>query len=401
MAHPCRQRSYALKQFGLKIFNFLVCTIAAIFLQTSSQLPAQTSEQAEQWQQEYERKKEEKRSIEEERNSIIQKEQGILQKLQEIESELDANEKEIARYQRDIESHKLAVAELQRELRELLSEDKKHKKRTVQRIRAIYKLGYNGDQRHRLKMLFGAQNMQDFVKKYKYMDVIAEADQDMLNQLQIQQKEIAQKSAEVRHQIQLAEEASKAAQAERARLLAQEQKRQQLLHKYRTQKGTHNQTLKELRAAGAKLEERLGIVSDKRLEEQAEGLRSIQSALRGRLPWPVVGVVVPNQRSADRGLTIQAKKGKPVRCVADGIVADSESILGYGNTVVVLHGSGYISLYAHMSDIAVKRGDTVQAKQILGTVGETGSLIGPVLYFALWKDYESLNTRRWLARKMN
>ena len=90
-----------------------------------------------------------------------------------------------------------------------------------------------------------------------------------------------------------------------------------------------------------------------------------------------------------------------MRCVADGIVADSKSIIGYGNTVLIMHGNGYISLYAHLSDIAVKRGDTVQAKKILGTVGETGSLIGPVLYFALWKDYESLNTRRWLTRKMN
>ena len=390
-----------MKQFGSKTFNFLVCIIAAICLQTSSQLPAQTSEQAEQWQREYERKKEEKRSLEEQRNSIIQKEQGILQKLQEIESELDAKEKEIARYQRDIESHTLSVAELQRELRELLSEDKKHKKLTVQRIRAIYKLGYNGDQRHRLKMLFGAQNMQDFVEKYKYMDVIAEADQYMLDQLQVQQKEIAKKSVELKHQIQLAKEASKAAQAERARLLVQEQKRQQLLHKYRTEKGTHNRALKELRAAGAKLEERLGIVSDEYLKEQAEATGSIQSALRGRLPWPVVGVVVPNQRSADRGLTIQAKKGKPVRCVADGVVADSESILGYGNTVVVMHGSGYTSVYAHLSDISVKRGETVQSKQVLGTVGETGSLIGPVLYFELWKLPERLNTRRWLTRKMN
>ena len=390
-----------MKQFGSTIFNFLVYTIAAIFLQTSSQLPAQTSEQAEQWQREYEHKKEEKRSLEEQRNSIIQKEQGILQKLQEIESELDANEKEITRYQRDIESHKLSVAELQRELRELISEDKKHKKLTVQRIRAIYKLGYNGDQRHRLKMLFGAQDMQDFVEKYKYMDVIAEADQYMLEQLQVQQEEIAQKSTELRHQIQLAEEASKAAQAERARLLTQEQKRQQLLHKYRTEKGTHNRALKELRAAGAKLEERLGIVSDEHLKEQADATGSIQSALRGRLPWPVVGVVIPNQRSADRGLTIQAKKGKPVRCVADGVVADSESILGYGNTVVVMHGSGYTSVYAHLSDISVKRGDTVQSKQVLGTVGETGSLIGPVLYFELWKLPERLNTRRWLTRKMN
>lgn len=390
-----------MKLFGLKILSLFVYAIAAILLQAPALLLAQTPEQVEQWQQEYEKKKEEKRSLEEQRNTIIQKEQGVLQKLQEIESKLAANEKELARYQQEIENHTLEAAELQRELGELLSQDKEQKKRAITRIRAIYKLGYNKEDEHFLKILLGAQDMQDLVEKYKYMGVIAEADQDMLKEIQLRQEEIAQKSTEIVHLIQLAKEAEKAKQAERLLLLAQERKRQQLLHKYRTEKGTHNQAIKELNAAGAQLEERLGIASDARLKEQAEAIKSIRPALFGKLSWPVVGVVVPNQRSADRGLTIQAKKGKPVRCVADGIVSNIESIIGYGNTIFVMHGNGYTSLYAHLSDISVKRGDTVQAKQVLGTVGETGSLIGPVLYFALWKNYEPLNARRWLTRKMN
>jgi murein DD-endopeptidase MepM/ murein hydrolase activator NlpD len=397
-----------LKLFGLKILSPLVYVIAVILLQAPALLLAQTPEQTEQLQQEHERKKEEKRSLEEQRNTIIQKEQGVLQKLQEIESKLAANEKQLARYQQEIENHTLEAAELQRELGELLSKDKKQKKLAIKRIRAIYKLGYNKEDEHFLKILFGAQDMQDLVEKYKYMGVIAEADQDMLKEIQLRQKDIAQKSTEIVRQIQLAKEASKAKEAERSLLLVQERKRQQLLHKYRTEKGTHNQALRELNAAVALLGEHLGIVSDVRLAEQAEAIKSIRPALFGKLPWPVVGVIVPNQRDTDRGLTIRARKGKPVSCVADGIVATIESIVGYGNTVVVMHGNGYTSVYAHLSRISVKRGDTVQVKQILGTVGETGSLIGPVLYFQLWKypkslnaPPEPLNTRRWLTRKMS
>jgi septal ring factor EnvC (AmiA/AmiB activator) len=390
-----------LKLFGLKILSPFVYIIAAILLQVPALLSAQNPEQTEQWQREYEEKKEAKRSLEEQRNTIIQKEQGVLQKLQEIETKLATNENELARYQQEIENHTLEAAELQRELGELLYQDKEQKKRAIIRIRAIYKLGYNKEDEHFLKILLGAQDMQDLVEKYKYMGVIAEADQDMLKEIQLRQEEIAEKSTEIVRQIQLAKEAEKAKQAERLLLLAQERKRQQLLHKYRTEKGTHNQALKELRTAFAQLEERLGIASNEHLTKQAQAIKSIRSSLFGKLPWPVVGVIVPNQRPTDRGITIKAKKGKPVRCVADGIVADSESIIGYGNTIVVMHGNGYISLYAHLSDISVKRGDTVQAKQVLGTVGETGSLIGSVLYFALWKDYEPLNTRRWLTRKMN
>ena len=389
-----------MKLFDLKVLSSFVCIIAAIFLQAPSLLLAQTADQTEQWQQEHEQKREEKRSLEEQRNTIIQREQGILQKLQEIESKLAANEKELARYQQEIESHTFEVEELQRELGELLSQDKKQKKLAIKRIRAIYKLGYNEETEHLLKILLGAQDMQDLVEKYKYMGVIAEADQNLLKDIQLRQAEIAEKSAEIRHQIQLLEEASKAAQIERANLLAQEQKRQQLLHQYRTEKGVHNQAIRELNAAVAQLGDRLGIISEARLAEQADTIKSIRTARFGKLPWSVVGKVVPNQIPTGRGITIQAKKGKPVRCVADGIVANTGSIFGYGNTVLVMHGDGYISLYAHLSSISVERGDTVQAKQVLGTLGETGSLIGPVLYFELWKDQKPLNTRRWLTRNM-
>ncbi len=390
-----------MKLFGLKILGSFICAIAAVFLQAPSLLLAQTADQTEQWQREHERKEEEKRDLEEQRHTIIQKEQGVLKKLQEIESKLAANEKELARYQQEIESHIFEVEELQRELEELLSQDKKQKKLAIKRIRAIYKLGYNEEAEDLLKILLGAQDIQDLVEKYKYMGVIAEADQNLLKDIQIRQVEIAEKSTEIRHQMQLAKEASKAAQVERTNLLAQEQKRQQLLHKYRTEKGFHNQALKELNAAVAQLKERLGIVSDVRLAERADTIKSIRPARYGKLPWPVAGAIVQNQRPDDRGITIQAKKGSPVRCVADGVVADSESILGYGNTIAVMHGSGYTSVYAHLSDISVKRGDVVQAKQVLGTVGETGSLIGPVLYFELWKLPERLNTRRWLTRNLN
>lgn len=389
-----------IRLFDLRILGCFVYIIAAIFLQAPLVLLAQATDQTEQWQQEHERKREEKRTLEEQRNTIIQKEQGVLQKLQEIESKLAANEKELARYQQEIESHTFEVEELQRELGELLSQDKRQKKLAVKRIRAIYKLGYNEEAEHLLKILLGAQDMQDLVEKYKYMGVIAEADQNLLKDIQLRQVEIAEKSAEIRQQIQLAKEAAEAAQIERDNLLTQEQKRQQLLHQYRTEKGVHNQAIRELNAAVAQLGDRLGIISEARLKEQANTIKSIRTARFGKLPWAVVGKVVPNQTPTGRGITIQAKKGTPVRCIAEGVVANTGSIFGYGNTVFVMHGDGYISVYAHLSSISVTRGDTIQAKQVLGTLGETGSLIGPVLYLELWKSQEPLNTRRWLTRKM-
>ena len=100
----------------------------------------------------------------------------------------------------------------------MLSQDKAQKKLAIKRIRAIYKAGYNKEDEHMLKILLGAQDMQDLVEKYKYMGVIAEADQNMLKEIQLRQEVIEQKSIEIVQQIQLAKEASEAAQAERSLL---------------------------------------------------------------------------------------------------------------------------------------------------------------------------------------
>ena len=75
-----------------------------------------------------------------------------------------------------------------------------------------------------------------------------------------------------------------------------------------------------------------------------------------------------------------------------------DSIVGYGHTILITHGYGYISVYAHLSEILVKQGELVQAKQEIEKVGETGSLIGEVLYFELWHDYKRLDTKKWLMR---
>lgn len=389
-----------MKLFGLKIVVLLFCIIAVVSLQAQSQLPSQASEQVEQWQQERQKKLTEKHTVEKQRNLIVKKERGVLQKLQQIESDLAANEKELDRYRKEIERHQLKAGELQIELRRLISQDKRYKKLVAKRVRAIYKIGYNGHHLHTLEILLGAQNMIDLLQKYKYMSVIAGADQAVLGQLQSQQDEILQMHLELVQRIKTIEAISKAAQAKRARILSQKEQREQLLHQYQTRKEIYNQTLEELRAAVVQFENLLGIVSEEGIEEKAKAIGGIRPDLLGKLPWPVVGKVVSNQTAIDRGITIQAQKGSPVRCVADGVVARTvESIVGYGNTILIIHGNGYISVYAHLSDMLVKKGDAVRAKKIIGTVGETGSLIGEVLYFELWHNYNRLNTQRWLTRR--
>ena len=98
------------------------------------------------------------------------------------------------------------------------------------------------------------------------------------------------------------------------------------------------------------------------------------------------------------GVTIQAKYGDNIRCVAGGTVEYAQWFdgVGFGQMVIVAHGNGYRTLYAHASELLVKKGQKVKAGDVIARVGDTGSLGGPVLYFELWKGTKAMPTTQWL-----
>ena len=105
--------------------------------------------------------------------------------------------------------------------------------------------------------------------------------------------------------------------------------------------------------------------------------------------WPVVGVitsdygwrVIGGQREFHTGVDISAPYGTPVSVVADGRVVYAGWLRGYGYTVIVYHGYGFATLYAHLSSISVDYGDRVFKAQIIGKVGNTGRSFGPHLHY--------------------
>lgn len=130
-------------------------------------------------------------------------------------------------------------------------------------------------------------------------------------------------------------------------------------------------------------------------------------ALRGHLPLPVAGhieagfgkVLEPrfNTVTLRRGVDIRAPVGTPVRAVAPGTVAWTGWMRGYGNVVILDHGDGYHSVVAHLQEIMRASGVHVFEGEVLGTVGDTGSLQGPVLYFEIRRQGLAVDPAPWLG----
>lgn len=126
---------------------------------------------------------------------------------------------------------------------------------------------------------------------------------------------------------------------------------------------------------------------DRRLPFRERELRRWKKRFR----WPVDQGVVSSSFGVRRGryhdgIDIQAPEGSAVRAAWDGEVIFVGFLRGYGNTVVLRHELGLVTLYAHQQRFFVRLGQRVRAGQRIGTVGATGRTTGPNLHFEIRHD---------------
>lgn len=209
-----------------------------------------------------------------------------------------------------------------------------------------------------------------------------------------------------------------AVDAERAQVAAQAERRRTLLSETREDRATHERLTGELTEAARRLEALV-----RGLARRAPAQRAVARATpapapgpavglgreRGQLPWPTDGRVVAGfgrethprfgTETLRTGIDIEAPEGTPIRAVATGTVAYRGWLKGYGNLLVLDHGDGYYTLYAHASQILVDEGDQVKGGDLIGRVGETGSVEGSRLHFEVRYQSRAEDPQLWLRRR--
>jgi murein DD-endopeptidase MepM/ murein hydrolase activator NlpD len=118
--------------------------------------------------------------------------------------------------------------------------------------------------------------------------------------------------------------------------------------------------------------------------------------------WPVRGKVITgygaktNGKSND-GINVAVPEGTPVKAAEDGVVAYSGNELkGYGNLILVRHSNGYVTAYAHASELLVKRGDTIKRGQVIAKSGQSGEVGSPQLHFEIRKGSQPVDPLQFL-----
>ncbi len=123
----------------------------------------------------------------------------------------------------------------------------------------------------------------------------------------------------------------------------------------------------------------------------------------GHFHWPADGRISslfgPRGNANHDGIDIAAAEGTPVHCAAQGVVLYSGVLRGYGRTVIVGHGYGLSSVYAHNREVFVRTGARVRRGSVIASVGSTGRVTGPNLHFEIRRENVALDPLQYLPSR--
>ena len=266
------------------------------------------------------------------------------------------------------------------------------------RLIDIYKLGQGGY----LRLLLSTADLRGVGRASRTVATLAELDRRRLAEHQRTLDELKAKRDDLqarRHQLEKLRADAQRAQAAVEQAAAA---RDDLIRDIDRRRDLNAQLAGELQMSQQKLQAALRDLAG---GATTEGATLPLRPFRGDLPWPVDGSVrrrfgwaTAGRGAASNGMEIAAVDGAVAHAVHDGVVAFADRFGGFGNLVIVDHGSQAYSLYGNLLDIGVNKGTRVEHGQAVGTVGPspTGP---PGLYFELRVDGQPVDPLQWLKKR--
>lgn len=283
----------------------------------------------------------------------------------------------------------------------LIREEKEHvRRRLVNRAVALYKAG---NVRY-LKVILESSGVEDVQRRHQYMTRVMSYDAELFARtadLYALEKEEVSRLRSDKEQLT---STRRKLEGDLTGLSRRRRKRDLLLAQVRNVKDRNTRLLRELETSSTRL-----IQLIEALQRQASTGDSAFPLLKGGLKPPVSGKIIVdfgrnrndrfNTYTLSRGITIQSAEGTPVKSVYRGKVLFADWFRGYGRIIILDHGGGYYTLYGHLSALHVEVGREIEADEVIGLAGDSGSLEGPALYFEIRYHGKPVDPKPWLAGK--
>lgn len=339
--------------------------------------------------------------------------------LREINRNLEEKESDLDRLARDLKGVEFSLGRTGREIVRVSDEANQKKQEIERRLTSLYKAGELGA----LRMFFSAESFPQMAENIRYMRSILDNDKKVFSEYSQKIEELRKLKSDLERDAVKKERIKDGMAAKKQEIEQEKSKKATYLVKVRQDRSSYERSLKELQANAARLQTmmvRLEALSRRKLSSRHEKPGSKLKPLaelppvpdrgfasqKGHLSLPVRGEIIEtygkhkhpefNSYTFSKGLSISSGAGSEIKAIYEGSVIFSDYFKGYGNMIIIDHGGGYFSLYAHAAKILKKVGAEVARHESVATVGDTDSTKGPMLYFEIRHQGKPEDPAEWV-----
>lgn len=314
----------------------------------------------------------------------------------ELNDDIITLEMEIEDLEEKTTSLTSSIEENNQKLEELAQEYTENKDLLDKRLVALYRAGNT----RYLDVLLNSSSISDFISNYYFIEKIVEADTSLLNTVSEKKAELEEREITLENQKTELSEARSSAEKKRVSLSNMSVVKNSYVKRLSEEEKELQDEITEFQKALKQIESDIAAVS----------LESISpDYIGGEMRWPVPGYSRITSQFGMRvhpitgvyklhtGVDIGAPEGTNFIAAADGIVVQAYYNSAYGNMVMIDHGGGVVTLYAHGSSIEVSVGDTVKQGQTVLKVGHTGYATGDHAHFEIRVNGEYKNPLNYVS----
>lgn len=355
-----------------------------------------------------------------EKKSLLKKTRKVELKvsgeLEQIEKNLHEKEASLNVLGRDLRGVESVLDRTYRDIQTVKGEAERKREQIRRRLAALYKAGEVGSAR----MFFASDSFPQMAENLRYMSAILANDRKLFAEYNQKIDQLRVLKASLEREAARKEKIKTSIEAKKQDIEEEKKKKAAYLLKVREDKKGYLVSLKELEANARRLQtmvERLEARSRKGYTKKDNksvvgGGASLPpipdkgfGSQKGRLSLPVKGEVVArfgrhkhpefNSYTVSNGVSIVAQQGSDIHSVYDGQVIFADYFKGYGNMIIVDHGGGFFSLYAHAAKLFKKVGSAVIRNEVVANVGDIDSARGPMLYFEIRYQGKPVDPGPW------
>jgi septal ring factor EnvC (AmiA/AmiB activator) len=334
-------------------------------------------------------------------NKVKSDRQGLMSELQTSETQIGELSRKVQELRKQLDDKQSHLQKLNSEKEALLTAKKQQQGSVARHLDAAYRLG----QQSSLKMLLNQQDPSLLARNLHYYRYFTQAQADEVKRYTGTIARIEELEPTIAAEAQAISRSHSELRGKRDQLQTSQQERKRTLAKLERTIADTDAKLKSADEDRHHLErllrEVVRITGDMQLPASTDAF----GKLKGQLPWPTSGKLLHSfgsPRVANKvrwqGMLIGAPEGHPVLAVHQGRVVFADYLRGQGLLLIIDHGAGFMSLYAHNQSLFKNLGDWVGAGEQVASVGLSGGQSNSALYFELRYKGEPTDPRPWLRK---